>query len=70
MNSEFVQATTDKRDPTIQEIIEASIPYIDAVIEEILRHSLTSTTVIRRSIVDVDILGHRIPEGIKWLCGS
>ncbi|KIM95817.1 hypothetical protein OIDMADRAFT_45113 [Oidiodendron maius Zn] len=61
--SALAQATTEKRDPTVEEITGVSIPYIDAVIEEIIRHSLTSPVVIRRSMVDVDILGHRIPEG-------
>ena len=63
VHSALAQATSQKRMPTVQEITETAIPYIDAVIEEIIRHSLTAPTVIRRSMVDVDILGHRIPKG-------
>jgi cytochrome P450 len=35
----------------------------DAVNEEILRHSLTEALVARTALVDVEILGHRVPKG-------
>jgi hypothetical protein len=34
-----------------------------AVNEEILRHSLTEALVARTALVDVEILGHRVPKG-------
>ncbi|KAK7956748.1 Cytochrome P450 monooxygenase TRI13 [Apiospora aurea] len=50
--------------PTVEEILDADIPYLDAAMEETLRLS-TITTVARQAVVDTEILGCRIPKGTQ-----
>jgi cytochrome P450 len=57
---------TEKRNPAYQEVTKTAIPYLDASIEELIRCSLTEPTVTRESMVDVDVLGHRIPKGTAF----
>ncbi|KAF4429616.1 Cytochrome P450 3A14 [Fusarium acutatum] len=59
----FSAALAEHRQPTTDEIISASIPYLDAVIEEILRLSAVLPIVSRVAMVDTTILGHVIPKG-------
>ncbi|SCV57307.1 related to TRI13-cytochrome P450 [Fusarium fujikuroi] len=59
----FSAALAEHRQPTIDEITSTSIPYLDAVIEEILRLSAVLPIVSRESMVDTTILGHAIPKG-------
>jgi cytochrome P450 len=49
--------------PSVDEIAQTSIPYLDAVQEEIFRKSLTSAFAIRTATVDTTILGHFVPKG-------
>jgi cytochrome P450 len=63
IRSEFSNADTENRAPTYQEIIKATIPYLDAVTEETIRYSRTGGVVIRNALVDVEVLGHHIPKG-------
>jgi cytochrome P450 len=56
--------------PNIQEITKLSIPYFDAVIEEILRCGNTSTGTSRIALVDVEILGRKIPKGTEVMLMS
>lgn len=49
--------------PTADEIAKASIPYLDAFIEETHRCGTTSSAVVRVAIKDTTILGHKIPKG-------
>ncbi|KAK1706704.1 cytochrome P450, partial [Colletotrichum lupini] len=49
--------------PTHSEICEANIPYLDAVIEEMLRLAHTATSQDRVCKEDTVILGHVIPKG-------
>ena len=57
---------TEKRKPTYQEVTKTAVPYLDASVEELIRCSLTEATVTRESMVDVDVLGHRIPKGTAF----
>ncbi|TVY64024.1 Cytochrome P450 monooxygenase TRI13 [Fusarium oxysporum f. sp. cubense] len=59
----FSTALAEHRQPTIDEITSASIPYLDAVIEETLRLSAVLPIVSREAMVDTMILGHTIPKG-------
>ncbi|EUC40094.1 hypothetical protein COCMIDRAFT_41530 [Bipolaris oryzae ATCC 44560] len=52
LRSFHTAAVTEYRLPTHSEICDASIPYLDAVVEESLR------------LEDTVVLGHCIPEGI------
>ncbi|CVL07452.1 related to TRI13-cytochrome P450 [Fusarium mangiferae] len=57
------QATNDNRVPTAEEILKAHIPYLDAVIEEMLRHSRVAPVTLRQATTDTQILGRFIPKG-------
>ncbi|KAK8079992.1 Cytochrome P450 oxidoreductase [Apiospora hydei] len=50
--------------PTVEEILNADMPYLEAAMEETLRLS-TITTVARQAVVDTEILGCRIPKGTQ-----
>ncbi|KAF2094396.1 cytochrome P450 [Rhizodiscina lignyota] len=66
----FTQALKEGRNPSAQEITKMAIPYLDAVQEEIFRHSLTEAASFRRTLQEVEILGHRIPKGVDvWMMG-
>ncbi|KAF4920523.1 Cytochrome P450 monooxygenase TRI13 [Colletotrichum viniferum] len=56
-------AVADGRAPTYTEIVQTSIPYLDALVEEMLR--LAHTTIIqeRQASEDTILLGHHIPKG-------
>lgn len=41
LKTSLSEAAASKRQPTVEEIIRASDPYIDAVLEELIRHSIT-----------------------------
>ncbi|TKA50190.1 hypothetical protein B0A49_12712 [Cryomyces minteri] len=51
--------------PSVEEIVQCSIPYLDATIEEILRCGNTAPTNMRVAKVDTELLGHVIPKGIN-----
>lgn len=54
--------------PSYEEINKTDVPYLDAVIEEILRLGLTAGGMTRMAMVDTEVLGHRIPKGTDvWL---
>ncbi|KAF4784850.1 cytochrome P450 [Colletotrichum scovillei] len=56
-------ASSEGRLPTHAEICDANIPYLDAVIEEMLRLAHTATSQDRECREDTVILGHVIPRG-------
>lgn len=65
------EATAEKRLPTFHEINQTQVHYRDAVIEEILRCSLTEAANVRTAIVDVEVLGHHIPKDTEvFLLGN
>ncbi|KAL4734227.1 cytochrome P450 [Aspergillus similis] len=49
--------------PTTEEIVNASVPYLDAFIEESHRCGNTVPTIVRHTIRDTVVLGHHIPKG-------
>jgi cytochrome P450 len=57
------QAAKENRVPTTEEILKAHIPYLDAVIEEMLRHSRVAPVTLRQATADTQILGRFIPKG-------
>ncbi|KAM0818915.1 putative Cytochrome P450 [Seiridium cardinale] len=57
------RAVDEKRAPTYQELSKVHIPYLDAVIEEILRHANTIAFVVRQALQDTTVLGRHIPKG-------
>lgn len=60
----FTSALYEARSPTIQEITEAHVHYLDAVVEETLRCSATVPVVDRQASVDTQLLGYHIPKGV------
>ncbi|KAK4235980.1 cytochrome P450 [Achaetomium macrosporum] len=56
-------AALAKRAPTYAELAKAHIPYLDAVVEEVLRHANTIAFVVRRAQQDTTVLGRPIPKG-------
>ncbi|POS73080.1 hypothetical protein DHEL01_v208523 [Diaporthe helianthi] len=49
--------------PTSHEIAEANLPYLDAFLAENHRFAVTISCMIRHTIKDTTVLGHRIPKG-------
>ncbi|KAH9884564.1 cytochrome P450 [Xylariomycetidae sp. FL2044] len=63
LRAAFPAAVAEKRAPTYSELAKARIPYLDAVVEEVLRHSNTIAFVVRQALQDTTVLGRRIPKG-------
>ncbi|KAK2606524.1 hypothetical protein N8I77_005267 [Diaporthe amygdali] len=63
LQAHFSLAKSEKRAPTVEEIISARIPYLEATEEEILRCAPTVQSVDREAVVDTVILGHKVPKG-------
>lgn len=63
LQASFSVAKAENRSPSVREIISVDIPYIDAVIEEILRHAGTIPCIDRQTAVDTNVLGHFVPKG-------
>ncbi|KAL5086262.1 hypothetical protein Trisim1_009142 [Trichoderma cf. simile WF8] len=63
LRSAFPAAVQEKRDLTYAELSNAQVPYLDATVEEILRHSNTIAFVVRQAQQDTTVLGRTIPKG-------
>ncbi|KAI4871003.1 cytochrome P450 [Hypoxylon rubiginosum] len=50
--------------PTPGQITATRIPYLDAVIEEIVRCAQTASSATRMTLRDTQLLGHHIPKGV------
>ncbi|KAK3986104.1 cytochrome P450 [Cladorrhinum sp. PSN332] len=57
------KAAAAKRTPEYAELASLHVPYLDAVVEEILRHANTIAFVVRRAQCDAVVLGRHIPKG-------
>lgn len=57
------EAKSEKRAPTLAEIIQTRVPYLDAVVEETLRLSYPLGMCLREVQVDTQLLGAHIPKG-------
>ncbi|KAI4721669.1 cytochrome P450 [Aureobasidium sp. EXF-10727] len=63
LRSTYADASAEKRQPTAKEIATLHHPYIDGVLEEILRSADTAAVLSRLAMVDTDVFGIRIPKG-------
>lgn len=63
LQAAFPEAKAEGRLPSVTEITKASIPYLEATIEEILRVGNTVPIVDRDAIQDTTLLGHFVPKG-------
>lgn len=59
----FKDAYAESRQPSVTEITKNQVPYLDAVIEEILRLSGPVGATARMATVDTVVMGHHIPKG-------
>jgi cytochrome P450 len=50
--------------PTAEQISTSNIPYLDAVVEEMVRCAGTGAGIMRTAVHDTTLLGHRIPKGV------
>ncbi|SPO01564.1 related to TRI13 - cytochrome P450 [Cephalotrichum gorgonifer] len=56
-------AAGEGRAPTYEELTRAHIPYLDAVVDEVLRKANTIDFVVRVALRDTTVLGRRVPQG-------
>ena len=63
LHATFPKALSAGTMPTAEEITKSKIPYLEAVIEEIVRCSGNAPGVVRSAMVDTEILGYPIPKG-------
>lgn len=63
LRAAFPTASRERREPTYFELSRAHIPYLDAVVDEVLRHANTIAFVARQALQDTTVLGRRIPKG-------
>lgn len=63
LHTAFPDALNNKRALSYQELSRTSVPYLDAVVEEILRHANTIAFVVRQALHNTFVLGHHIPKG-------
>lgn len=67
MQTKLSSAFSEGRLPTAEEITKTSMPYLDAVMEEIFRVGATISLGGREAIRDTELLGHHIPKGtLVW----
>ena len=59
----FPGALQEGKPPSANDITKARIPYLDAFIDEVLRHSNGLSTNVRVALSDTEILGYHIPKG-------
>lgn len=52
---------------TSTQLIQAELPYLDAVVHEMLRWSRTTGVVTREAMCDTQILGYPIPKGAQLM---
>lgn len=55
-------AAAGQRAPTYAELAGAHVPYLDAVVEEVLRHANSIAFVVRRAMCDAPVLGRMVPR--------
>jgi cytochrome P450 len=63
LRAAFPEAAEQKREPTYAELSAANVSYLDAVVDEVLRHANTIAFVARQAQQDTVILGRHIPKG-------
>ncbi|KAK1834417.1 hypothetical protein QBC39DRAFT_344097 [Podospora conica] len=63
MRAALPDAAREKRTPTYAELSKAHVPYLDAVVEEVLRHANTIAFVVREALKDTMVMGRMVPKG-------
>ncbi|KAK7224694.1 hypothetical protein V2G26_012697 [Clonostachys chloroleuca] len=65
LRSALRSAFPDTNHPSVQSMLAADIPYLDAVCEECLRLGGIVKATMRQALVDTEILGFPIPKGAE-----
>lgn len=63
LQSAYSAAASENRQPTVEEIVSTSIPYLDATMEEIMRVGAVVPLNSRHVTQTTQLLGHVIPKG-------
>ncbi len=63
LQSAFAAAYSEGRQPSAQEITGTTIPYLDAIMEEIFRFGSVVPINQREAMQDTEVLGHHVPKG-------
>ncbi|KAI0190599.1 cytochrome P450 [Astrocystis sublimbata] len=63
LRAEYAEAFKEGRTLTYAELARANIPFLDAVVEEVLRHANSVAFVARQALQDTSVLGRQIPKG-------
>lgn len=61
----FMASVDSAGQPTHQAMTKIHVPYLEACINEILRHSMNMPANSRKALVDTQILGYHIPKGTE-----
>lgn len=59
----YAEAHEQGRQPTVAEITKTPVPYLEAIIEEVLRVSAPISAAARVATVDTVVMGHAVPKG-------
>ncbi|KAF2806011.1 cytochrome P450 [Mytilinidion resinicola] len=61
LHTAYSAAHAERRPPSTAELTKGRVPYLDAVLDEVLR--LHATLLSRQAITDTQLFGYRIPKG-------
>lgn len=71
LQTSYGAARAENRDPSVKDIVHTNIPYLDAVVEEILRCATTIPCIDRQATADTQVLGYHVPKGTTmFILGS
>ncbi|KAL1839404.1 hypothetical protein VTJ49DRAFT_1535 [Mycothermus thermophilus] len=71
LRAAFPDAVAEGRCPNYAELSRAHVPYLDALVEEVLRHANTIAFVVRRAQCDTTVMGRHIHKGTDvWFAAN
>jgi cytochrome P450 len=65
LHSVFPETLKESKQLSCSDILGTNVPYLEAVIEEIMRLSVVIPVLSRRATRDTTVLGHHIPKGTE-----
>ncbi|TQW00017.1 hypothetical protein V2A60_005431 [Cordyceps javanica] len=63
LQSAYATALEEHREPTVDEVLNTPLPYLDATIEELFRLCAVVPMNSRQAVRDTEVLGRAIPKG-------
>ncbi|OAA69627.1 Cytochrome P450 [Cordyceps fumosorosea ARSEF 2679] len=63
LQSAYAAALEERRQPTVEEVLDTPLPYLDATIEELFRTCAVVPMNSRQATRDTEVLGRPIPKG-------